>query len=84
MHKYDLVAYIVNPNMTIEFLLERYNFTLNSSLLMALDPDKSYNKDSTGRVVLNTEFIIAQNNNLTLRVLKKLALYTKTIRGCDQ
>lgn len=67
-HRYDIVvlldadAYIVNPNTSIEFLLERYNFTRNSSLLLAIDPDTAFNKDSQGRLTLNTGFIIAQNN----------------------
>lgn len=90
VHKYDVVvlldadAYVVNPNISIEFLLERYNFTVNSSLLMAIHPNTAFNKDSEGRITLNTGFIIAQNSDSTTHVLKKLALCTKTIPGCDR
>ena len=90
LHRYDIVvlldadAYIVNPNTSIEFLLERYNFTINSSILLAIDPNTMFNKDSKGRRTLNTGFIIAQNNNLTRYMLKQLALCTRTIPGCDQ
>jgi hypothetical protein len=51
---------------------------------MPEDPNNRYNKDDKGRITLNTGFIIAQNNNLTKHVLKKLALCTKTIPGCDK
>jgi len=90
IQKYDIVAlldadaYFTNQDVSIEFLLERYNFTVNSSLLMAIDPNGAGNQDSKGRLTLNTGFIIAQNNNLTRHILKKLALCTKTIPGCDQ
>jgi galactosyl transferase GMA12/MNN10 family len=90
IHKYDIVvlldadAFFVNSNISVEFLLSRYNFTVNSSLLMPADPNFARNKDSKGRIALNTGFIIAQNNNLTKHILKKLALCTKTIPGCDK
>jgi hypothetical protein len=90
IHKYDIVvlldsdAYFTNPNVSVEFILARYNVTINNSLLMSIDPNAPHNKDSKGRIVLNTGFIIAQNNNLTKHVLKKLALCTKTILGCNK
>ena len=90
VQKYDIVvlidadAYFTNQNISIEFLMERYNFTDNTSLLMAEDPNGLINKDSKGRATLNTGFIIAQNNNITTYILKKLALCTRTIPGCDQ
>ena len=90
IHKYDIVvllyadAFFVNSNISVEFLLSQYNFTVNSSLLIPADPNIANNKDSNGRIALNTGFIIAQNNNLTKYVLKKLALCTKTIPGCEK
>lgn len=87
--KYDIVVcfdpdvYVRHPNISIEYLISRYNFTENSSFLMAEDPNEKSNQDSTGRIVLNTGFIIAQNNNLTKQILKQLALCGETIPGCE-
>ena len=63
--------------------MERYNFTANSSFLMAADPNSKNNQDSKGRATLNMGFIIAQNNNLTKQILKRLALCGETIPGCE-
>ncbi len=79
----DADAYVRHPNISIEYLLARYNFTRNSSFLMASDPDGKNNEDSKGRATLNTGFIIAQNNNVTKQILRRLALCAETIPGCE-
>jgi hypothetical protein len=88
--KYDIVVffdsdvYVRYPNTSMEFLMARYNFTVNSSLLMAVDPNAKLNQDSKGRIVLNTGFIIAQSNSLTKQILKKWALCIETIPNCSE
>lgn len=90
LHKYDIVvlfdgdAYIRRSNISIEFLMKEYNFTSNSSILMPVDPDFKQNQDSRGRITLNTGFIIAQNNNLTKRILKELAQCADIFPNCTQ
>lgn len=90
IHKYDIVAcfdpdvYVRHPNISIEYIMARYNFTANSSFLMAADPNSKNNQDSQGRATLNMGFIIAQNNNLTKQILKGLALCVETIPGCEK
>lgn len=90
LHKYDVVVcfdpdvYVRNPETTIEFLMDRYNFTVNSSLLMASDPNSKENQDSKGRATLNMGFIIARNNNLTRQILRQLALCTEMVPGCKR
>jgi hypothetical protein len=90
IHKYDIIVcfdpdvYLRHSNISVEFLMKRYNFTDKSSFLMAMDPNGKDNEDSQGRTVLNTGFIIAQNNNLTKQILKRLALCTVNIPGCEK
>lgn len=80
----DADAYLVHPNISIEFLMDRYNFSINSSLLMAIDPNRFFNKDSKGRIVLNTGFIIARNTKLTKTILQNLANCSHIYKACDQ
>jgi hypothetical protein len=90
LHKYEIVVcfdpdvYVRHPNTSIEFLINRYNFTNITSLMMASDPNSKNNQDSKGRATLNMGFIIAQSNNLTKQVFRRLALCTETVPGCDR
>ena len=90
IQKYDIVVfldpdvYIRHPYISIEFLMSRYNFTSNSSLLMALDPAFDFNTDSKKRVTLNTGFIIARNNKLTNYILKELVQCAEHIPNCSE
>jgi hypothetical protein len=90
VHRYDIVAlfdgdvYINHPNISLEFLMAKYNFTDNSSLLLPVDPSFEFNHDSKNRPTLNTGFMIAQNNNITRHILKQWALCTETVPNCTQ
>jgi hypothetical protein len=41
----------------------------NNSLALAVDPDREYNKDKFGKLMLNTGFIITQNNPKTYEIM---------------
>lgn len=58
----DADAIFTHLNLPFEWLLNRWRIEPEqTSLAMALDPDKEYNRDSKGRLVTNAGFVVAQN-----------------------
>ncbi|KAF2103270.1 hypothetical protein NA57DRAFT_63856 [Rhizodiscina lignyota] len=58
----DADAVFTHLSLPFEWLLNRWRVVPEkTSLAMALDPDRSWNKDSYGKVVNNAGFVVAQN-----------------------
>lgn len=76
--EYDVVVFLdadagfVNMNLPLEWLLNYWKMTKDTSLALAKDPDSEHNQDSKGLVLLNTGFIIAQKNDRTQEILQEL------------
>jgi hypothetical protein len=90
VHQYDIIVcfdpdvYVKTPNVSIEHIMKIHHFNKTTSFLMAVDPGGPINKDGKGRTALNMGFIIAQNNELTRRILKDLALCPERVSNCSQ
>lgn len=53
------------PHLPVEWLFNLWGLTKQTLVAMAMDPNKDFNMDSQGRVLLNTGFIIAQQSGRT-------------------
>ncbi|KIM94355.1 hypothetical protein OIDMADRAFT_106766 [Oidiodendron maius Zn] len=66
----DADAQISHPEIPFEWLLNRWNVTLETALTMTIDPDKPYNLDPRGRPYNNCGFVVAHNIPRTHEMLK--------------
>jgi hypothetical protein len=67
----DSDAIFHHLDLPFEWLLNYWNIhKANNSLALAADPLAEHNKDKFGKVMLNTGFIIAQNNPKTFEIMK--------------
>lgn len=82
----DADAGFVHMNLPLEWLMNYWGVTKDTSLALAKDPDSETNRDSKGLVLLNTGFIIAQNNDRTQEILQELEDCPNDQRweGCSQ
>ncbi|KAL7813578.1 putative golgi mannosyltransferase complex subunit [Trichoderma aethiopicum] len=66
----DSDAIFQNLDLPFEWLLNFWNLDpRNNSLALAVDPNREYNKDKFGKLMLNTGFIVAQNNPKTYEIM---------------
>ncbi|KAL6898601.1 putative subunit of Golgi mannosyltransferase complex [Trichoderma evansii] len=66
----DSDAIFQNLDLPFEWLLNYWDISpTNNSLALAVDPDREYNKDKFGKLMLNTGFIITQNNAKTYEIM---------------
>ncbi|PHH82189.1 hypothetical protein CDD82_6747 [Ophiocordyceps australis] len=69
LHEYELVVFLDqdamfhHPHLPLEWLLNHWNHTSETALMVAQDPDLPHNKDANGNLFWNTGFIIAQNTS---------------------
>ncbi|ATY58511.1 Galactosyl transferase [Cordyceps militaris] len=69
--QYDIVVFLDQdavfryPALPLEWLLNHWQHTNATGLMLAADPDKPFNTDPRGQRYLNTGFIIAQNSSRT-------------------
>lgn len=90
--KYDTVvfmdadAYFVHTELPLEWMMNFWKTTKDTSLTLAKDPDTKGNRDSKGLVLLNTGFIIAQKSERTQEILTELenCPNEKRWKGCDK
>jgi len=69
----DADAVFINLHLPFEWLLNRWEYQLNTSMATARDPDNEpQNFDTKGRNTINTGFMIAQNLPRTRDLLKAL------------
>ena len=66
----DHDAIFQNINLPFEWLLNRWNFTSNTSFAMALDNHWQQNEDDYGVLNINAGFIIAQDLERTHEILR--------------
>jgi hypothetical protein len=66
----DHDAIFRNLGLPVEWMLNHWNFTRETSFLMALDPPDAQNHDSRGRLMMNAGFIVAQNLPRTHEMLR--------------
>jgi hypothetical protein len=67
----DADASFMNLGLPFEWLLNRWNFTSQTSMALAFDPIADFNKDAAhNNVNFNAGFVIAQNNPRTHEILK--------------
>ncbi|PHH60549.1 hypothetical protein CDD81_1554 [Ophiocordyceps australis] len=59
----DQDAMFHRPHIPLEWLMNHWNHTSETSLMVAKDPDNPHNTDSNGNLFWNTGFIIAQNSS---------------------
>jgi hypothetical protein len=77
---YDFIVFLDSDatfrflHLPIEWLLNYWNIEPHHSITMALDPwnpeEPQYNSDRFNRTYTNTGFMVVQNNNQTLPILK--------------
>lgn len=58
------------PHLPLEWLLNYWNMTKETLIMMSLDPDEPQNYDSRGNRYLNTGFVIAQQSPRTQEMFK--------------
>lgn len=61
------------PHLPLEWLMNYWNMTQDTLVMMALDPDEPQNYDHKGNRYLNTGFIIAQQSKRTQEMYKAWA-----------
>ncbi|KAH7126034.1 hypothetical protein EDB81DRAFT_889745 [Dactylonectria macrodidyma] len=61
----DADAVWMYPHIPLEWLMSLWNITPSTLIAMANDPDSQRNRDTKGKVMLNTGFIVAQQSNRT-------------------
>lgn len=89
---YDIVVFLdadagfVHMDLPLEWLMNYWRVTKDTSLALAKDPDSKTNRDSKGLVLLNTGFIIAQKNDRTQEILRELedCPNDKRWQGCSK
>lgn len=92
VRKYDTVvfldadAFFVHTDLPLEWIMNFWNVTKDTSLTLAKDPDSKTNQDSKGLVLLNTGFIIAQKSDRTQEILTELenCPNEKRWKGCEK
>ena len=61
------------PHLPLEWLMNYWNMTEETLVMMAIDPDEPQNYDSRGNRYLNTGFIIAQSSKRTQKMYRDWA-----------
>lgn len=61
----DADVIISYPQLPLEWLLNYWSMSNDTTIMMAEDPNEPQNYDSKGRLLLNTGFIIARQSNQT-------------------
>ncbi|KAK5989426.1 hypothetical protein PT974_10945 [Cladobotryum mycophilum] len=66
----DSDAIFHNLDLPFEWLMNYWDIDpATNSLALAVDPDREFNKDKKGKLMLNTGFIVAQNNPKTYEIM---------------
>ncbi|KAL2207564.1 hypothetical protein CC79DRAFT_1273280 [Sarocladium strictum] len=89
---YDTVVFLdadagfVHMDLPLEWLMNYWKITKDTSLTLAKDPDTHTNRDSKGLVLLNTGFIIARKSDRTQEILRALedCPNDKRWKGCSK
>lgn len=75
LKSYEIVVFLDQdamfhyPALPIEWLMNYWNHTLETRLMLAEDPDRDKNKDDSGTLYHNTGFIIARNSPRTFEIM---------------
>lgn len=69
---FDADAWFVHMDLPLEWLMNYWKVTKDTSITLAKDPDTTSNRDSKGLVLYNTGFIIAQKSDRTQEILSAL------------
>ncbi|KAF1990900.1 hypothetical protein K402DRAFT_417643 [Aulographum hederae CBS 113979] len=83
----DADAVFTHLHLPAEWLFNRWQITPETSLAMALDPDKAFNKDKKGRRWTNAGFIVANDLPRTHEMLRAWANCpdnTEKYPGCEK
>lgn len=72
------------PHIPLEWLMNYWNMTKETLVMMSIDPDEPQNYDSKGNRYLNTGFVIAQQSPRTQEMYKSWAECPteKEFKGC--
>ncbi|KAF2635785.1 hypothetical protein P280DRAFT_170571 [Massarina eburnea CBS 473.64] len=74
------------PHLPVEWLMNYWNMTSETMVMMAIDPDEPQNYDSRGNRYLNTGFIIAQAGKRTQEMYRDWAECPsdRKYKGCSR
>ncbi|KAF5679408.1 hypothetical protein FHETE_825 [Fusarium heterosporum] len=82
----DADAVFMYPHVPFEWLMRLWNITDKTLIALANDPDSEKNRDASGKVMMNTGFMIAQQSDETQELFDKWDQCPTSgkYQGCDR
>ncbi|TPX30074.1 hypothetical protein SmJEL517_g06269 [Synchytrium microbalum] len=77
---FDSDAYVTDLDTTAEYMMERWGFSHNSSIMMAFDPPNEVPDNFNNT---NTGFIVIRNTPLSIKIFQDLITCPDKIPGCS-